>query len=383
VASERGPLNAPGTDVVRIITRLNIGGPARQELMLSNALQDRFRTVLAAGVPSPDEGELSDPRVEVRRLPLVRPLSFRYDLSAFVATRALLRLERPRLVHTHMAKAGAIGRAAALTLRPRPKLVHTFHGHVLEGYFRPGTERLFIRTERALARRTDAIVAVSDEVRDTLLALGVGRPDQYRVISLGLDLDPFLRIEKRTGALRDALGIGPGVPLIGIVGRLVPIKDHEMLFDAIGRLPEVHLAVIGDGESRTEVEERARATAPGRIHFTGWRHDMPETLADLDVVALSSRNEGTPVALIEALAAGVPVAATDVGGVRGVVEDPVRGLLVPAGDAPRMAAALEELLARSSKRIPGEERAVVGAKWGRERLIREMGDLYSELLRSG
>lgn len=371
------------SDVVRIITRLNIGGPARQALMLTEALRPEFSTVLAAGVPMPEEGELEDARVSVQRLPLVRRLEARADTRAFLATRRLLVSQRPRILHTHMAKAGAIGRAAALTLRHRPRLVHTFHGHVLDGYFRPAVERAFVATERMLARRTDALVAVSEEVRDKLLGLGVGRPDQWRVIRLGLDLAPFLAATERSGALRTSLGLGPEVPLVGVVGRLVPIKDQATLFAAMELLPGMHLAVMGDGEMRGELERNALSGSAGqRIHFTGWRHDLAQVLRDLDAVALSSLNEGTPVALIEALAAGVPVVATNVGGVAAVVDDPGLGRLVSPGDPQSMAEGLRAVLATSSAGIDTELRARVGTRFGRERLVEEIRMLYRELTKS-
>jgi glycosyltransferase involved in cell wall biosynthesis len=367
-------------DVVRIITRLNIGGPARQALLLTEALRPEFSTVLAAGMPAPEEGELTDERVSVHRLPLVRRLELRTDPRAFLAARRLLVSERPRILHTHMAKAGAIGRGAALTMRKRPRLVHTFHGHVLDGYFRPAVERAFIATERFLAKRTDVLVAVSEEVREKLLSLGVGRPEQWRVIRLGLDLDPFLRATGRTGVLRASLGIGHDVPLLGVVGRLVPIKDQSSLFVSMERLPDAHLVVIGDGESRAALEGKARSGAAAeRIHFTGWRHDLADSLRDLDVVALSSINEGTPVALIEALAAGVPVVATDVGGVAAVVDDPRLGVLVPPSDPVAMADGLRRVLSERSS-IDREMRDRIGLRFGRERLLEEMRALYRELV---
>ncbi|MEO7556151.1 MAG: glycosyltransferase, partial [Acidimicrobiales bacterium] len=199
--------------VVRIITRLNIGGPARQALLLTRELAADYPTVLAAGTPTTSEGELADPAVTVRRLPLVRSLSPRRDARAVAAVRALLREHRPRLLHTHMAKAGTVGRIAALSSgRDRPRLVHTFHGHVLEGYFRPAVQRAFLEVERRLATRTDILIAVSPQIRDELLALGIGVPDQYRVVPLGLDLEPFFAVSGPSGALRRQLCLSSDTP---------------------------------------------------------------------------------------------------------------------------------------------------------------------------
>lgn len=367
--------------VVRLITRLNIGGPARQALLLTRELGDRFPTVLAAGRPSDVEGEMTDPDVAVRRVPLVRPLDLRSDTRALGAVRSLLLETRPRIVHTHMAKAGVVGRAAAATMRSRPRTVHTFHGHVLEGYFRPAVQRTFVEIERRMARRTDALVAVSEEIRDDLLDLGIGRPDQYRVIPLGFDLSPFTSIGPPTGRLRRHLGIGADVPLVGVVGRLVPIKDLPTAVAAVSRLEGVHLVFVGDGECRPGLEAHAARLGIGdRVHFTGW-WDVPAALADVDVVALSSRNEGTPVSLIEAAAAGRPVVATRVGGVPLVVEDGVTGYLADAGDPSGLAALVERLLAspetRSAVGAAGRERVL--ARFGKDRLLADIAALYAEL----
>ena len=370
--------------VVRLITRLNIGGPARQALILTRELADQYPTYLAAGRPDPSEGELRDPAVTVHDVPLVRPVQPAQDARAARAVHRVLREVRPRVLHTHMAKAGSVGRSAAIALgRDRPKLVHTFHGHVLEGDFNPAVQRAFVEAERMLARRTDVLVAVSPQIRDQLLELRIGRPDQYRVISLGLDLDGFLAVAAPAGALRRQLGLEPAVPLVGIVGRLVPIKAVDVLLHAIASLNDVHLAVVGDGVERASLEQIARDLGIAeRVHFTGWSEDVPAAMSDLDVVALTSRNEGTPVALIEALAAGRPVVATDVGGVRHVVEDGVTGLLAPMDDARVVGARIAELLADPAQgaRLAAVGRERVTQRFGCGRLVADIRKLYGELI---
>lgn len=369
--------------VLRLITRLNVGGPARQALLLTRELAGSYPTLLAAGRVGPSEGELSDPAVPVTPLPLVRPLNPRLDASAFAQVRALVRRTRPALVHTHMAKAGSIGRAAVRSMGERPRTVHTFHGHVLEGYFRPVVQRGFVEVERRLARSTDRLVAVSPQIKDALLELGIGQESQYEVISLGLDLDDFLAVNGHRGGLRSAIGVGPTAPLVGVVGRLVPIKDHETLLRAMARLPEVHLAVVGDGESRPALEARAAADGlADRVHFVGWWPDVAGAVADLDVVVLTSRNEGTPVALIEALAAARPVVATDVGGVSHVVDHEVNGLLAGAGDDETVAAHLDRLLRNPSAReaFGHAGRASVTDAFGKARLVADISALYAELI---
>lgn len=381
-----GAVGAGTADAVRLITRLNVGGPARQALLLTRELHPEFPTVLAAGRPTTAEGELSDPRVPVRSVPLVRPLHAGMDARAVAAVRRLLGETRPRLLHTHMAKAGTVGRVAARTLAERPRTVHTFHGHVLDGYFEPRVQRTFVEIERRLARRTDALIAVSPEIRDSLQELGIGVRRDFHVIPLGLDLDPFLSVAGPVGELRGHLGLAPGQLLVGCVGRLVAIKGVEVLIEAVRLLPDVHLAVVGDGEERAALTERARASGAGdRIHFVGWWADIPSAMSDCDVMALTSRNEGTPVALIEALAAGRAVVATDVGGVRHVVEDGVSGWLAPPGDAPAVAELLRRLLEDHAQRTAFGQagRENVRRRFGQERLVADIRRLYSELLANG
>lgn len=369
--------------VVRLITRMNIGGPARHALLLTRGLADHYDTMLAAGRPTATEGELTDAGVPVRHVPLVRQLSARADTRSLGAVRAMLTEQSPDLLHTHMAKAGTIGRLAALSLRRRPRTAHTFHGHVLEGYFRATARRAFLETERNLARCTDALIAVSTEIRDELLALGIGRPHQFNVIPLGLDLRPYLAVQRPSGRFRASLSLSQQTPLLGIVGRLVPIKDHETLLKAMTKLPDVHLAVIGDGELRAMLTRRSSELGlAARVHFTGWWTDMAVALGDLDAVVLSSRNEGTPVALIEASAAARPVVATDVGGVRSVVKDGVTGLVASPGDEEALASALGRLLAdtQGRARMGSAGREHVRDRFGEGRLLGDMRALYDDLL---
>lgn len=371
--------------LVRLVTRLNVGGPARHALLLSARLAAEYDTTLAAGTPSAHEGEMSDGTVPVMRVPLVRPLSARHDPRALAAVRRLLVVRRPVLLHTHMAKAGTIGRMAAMTVRPRPVVVHTFHGHVLDGYFGSRTQRAFVAVERQLARHSDALVAVSTEIRDQLLDLGIGRSSQFAVISVGLDLTRFLAVDRPQGKLRAALGLAHDVPLVGAVGRLVPIKDIETLLAAVLPLPEVHLALVGDGELRGQLEARARQLGmASRVHFTGWWDDVAGAFSDLDVVALTSRNEGTPLALIEAGAAGRAVVSTDVGGVRSVVQEGVSGILAPPGDAAAISRAVAHLLAHPARRaqMGAAGRLLSEERFGHERLLREIRALYAGLLSS-
>ncbi len=343
----------PPIRVLRVIARLNIGGPAIHATLLAERLDPaRFTTTLVTGTEDAAEGNYlalhgRDAQVEV--IPdlgrEIRPLG---DLRTLWTLMRLIRRVRPDVVHTHTAKAGAVGRLAAI-LCGVPVIVHTFHGHVLRGYFSPAKTAVYRAIERRLAVRTDRLLTVTDRVRDELLELGVGRPEQYATVPLGFDLAPLLQAERRRGELRQELQIGDA-PLIGIVARLVPIKAHEVFLAAAARVhaavPRARFLIVGDGERRQALEQLVDALGlrPATL-FLGWRADLDRLYADLDVVVLTSRNEGSPVALIEAMAAGVPVVSTDVGGVADVVEDGASGILAAMDDDAALAAGVLAVLA--------------------------------------
>jgi glycosyltransferase involved in cell wall biosynthesis len=295
----------------------------------------------------------------------------------------LFRRLRPDLVHTHTAKAGTLGRVAA-RLAGVPLVVHTFHGHVMEGYFSPALTRVYMGIERALARGTDRIVTVSPRVRASLLARGIGRPEQLEVVPLGLPLQRFAAAVPGLARLRERLAVPREAPLLGIVGRLVPIKDHPTLFAAMTReeAGAAHLVVVGDGERRATLEALARDLGLARrVHFLGWREDLEAILPELDVLICCSRNEGTPVAVIEAMAAGVPVLSTDVGGVADLLTHGETGWLVPPGDAAALAAGIGELLADPARRgrMVAAARPAALEAHGEAGLIRRIEALYVAL----
>lgn len=379
-----GASRRPEKDViVEAITRLNIGGPGRHVLGVAEGLRDRYEIRVVTGTAPEVEGELPSGGATVDRLPMVRSVDPRQDGAATVAMRRLLSRHGVRLVHSHTAKAGAVTRVAAAAMANRPRMVHTFHGHVFGGYFSPRAESFFAQVERRLARRADRLIAVSAEVRDALLDLGIGRPTQYEVLPPGVDLQPYLDVTAPTGQLRATLGIGADEPLVGVAARLAPIKDHGLLLDAMAELPGVHLAVLGHGERRAALEAKVSALGiRGRVHFTGWCHDMAGVLADLDIAVLTSRNEGTPMSLIEASAAGLPIVATRVGGVADVVIQDRTGLLVPPGDAGAVAAALRCLLndPRRGRELGRAGRFHVTERFGLRASLDSLSAIYDELL---
>jgi glycosyltransferase involved in cell wall biosynthesis len=386
--------------VARIITRLNVGGPSIQAITLTERLAGRgVTTRLLHGRLGPGEGDMrymfsADADVEyVHRL--TRAVSPADDLAALARLTAILRDFQPHIVHTHTAKAGAIGRLAALAYnrtagRHRPaRLVHTYHGHVLDGYFGALKTRVFVHVERALARVTDRIVAISPAIRDELVGEHrIGRAAQYRVIPLGFDLAPLAAIhDSERETARTALEIPTTAHVVTTVGRLTAIKQHRLFLETAREIArsdsDALFLIAGDGELRNELEAAARAFGIGeRTRFLGWRRDLAAIYAASDVFLLTSRNEGTPVALIESLAAGVPAVSTDVGGVRDVLADRDAGVLAAVDDRTALTSAVSGLLRDAARRRSMGERgrADMLARYGVERLVDDVEGLYRELV---
>jgi glycosyltransferase involved in cell wall biosynthesis len=318
--------------IARVLTRLNLGGPARQALASDPLLVERgHRVRVFTGTPGAGEGDLFDAfarsGIDVVRVPgLARGVSISGDVRALYALRALLAEFAPDVVHTHASKAGALGRRAARKLGAAAR-IHSFHGHVLEGYFNATVSKGILLLERRLARETDRIVAVSHATAEDLVRLRVV-PDERRLVVVppGIDLDPLLAIRARHGSLRALIGAGDSDVVIGVVGRLAEVKRPEWALDVFALLAprylQLHLAFIGDGSERGRIERRIRSLPEAmqrRAHLLGARDDMVPVLADLDLSLLTSRAEGLPIALIEAAAAGKPAVAARVGGVEEIV----------------------------------------------------------------
>src|SRR6266851_772525 len=385
--------SSPRIKILRVIARMNVGGPAIHVVNLTAGLDPaRFDSMLVTGTENPGEGSLLDLALARGIEPVVIPeivgqatLKPR-DLKALIALYRLMRRERPHIVHTHAAKPGVLGRLAA-RLAGVPVVVHTFHGHILHGYYGPLMTWLLRRMERLLARCSDRIIAVSEQVKQDLVRYGVAPPEKISVIPLGFDLQPFLDSGEHRGALHRELGLTNGARLIGIVGRIFPIKNHRLFLEAAARVAaeerSAHFVVVGDGVLRPEMEAHARGLGiADRVTFTGWRRDLPRIYPDLDVLVVSSRNEGTPVSAIEAMASACPVVATRVGGLPDLIEDGETGRLVPSEDAPALAAAILHVLREpdAARRLAEAARADVRERFRAERLIGDMERLYSELL---
>lgn len=377
--------------ILRIIDRLNVGGPAIHAVLTTRGLNNGVhQTVLVTGEIEPGEADMSylldEHGVERILIPsLGRELRPLRDLVTAYRLWRVMRRVRPDVVHTHKAKAGAIGRLVALAAGV-PVRVHTYHGHVFHGYFGPAKTRFFVAVERALARVTTRLVAPASRLVDELSGrFHIAPADRFSVVPLGFDLEPFAAVEQHRGELRARLGVAADTKLVGIVGRMVPVKDHATFIAAAAlvaaRRADVHFVFVGGGELLDEVRRDLDARGlTARAHLLGWSKQLERIYADLDVLALSSVNEGTPVALIEAMASGVPVVATSVGGVPDVLADGARGELVPPRAPAALADAIERALAPSAKARAARMRSEIIGAFGADRLCADLAGLYQQLL---
>jgi glycosyltransferase involved in cell wall biosynthesis len=386
--------------VLRIIARLNVGGPGRHVVLLDRGLRARgYHTLLVHGAVGAGEASLEhlarSGDVPVLVLAELGPrLSLFSDARAFAKLVRLTFRETPDVIHTHTAKAGALGRiSAALYNATRPRrrralVVHTFHGHVLDGYFGAVGNALVRITERALAMLTDCIITISPSQHvDIVSRFRVARESRVTTIPLGLDLQALLTATAEPSRLRDQLGIPSDHIVFGFVGRFVPIKDLVTLVHAFASVaavvPNAWLLLAGDGPMRAEIQTAAeRAGIARQVHFAGWVEDLVRVYGAMDVCVLSSLNEGTPVALIEAMASGKPVVATAVGGVPDVIDDGRTGLLVPARNASALAAAMIALAQDGGRRAQmGQSgRYDVANRFTHVRLVDDIDRLYSDRL---
>ena len=404
--------------VVRIIARLNVGGPAKHVVWLTSGLEEKgYRSLLVAGSVPKGEEDMSYFADESGVKPLYIPeMSREISLKDVVTTWKLFRLllrERPDVVHTHTAKAGTVGRVAGffyrwltpgvLIGRPRRcKFVHTYHGHVFHSYYGRGRTGVFLTIERVLARvATDRIVVVSEQQREEINeTFRVGRRDQTRVVRLGLDLGMFADYQSRRARFRDELGINDDAVLVGIVGRLTEIKNHELFLNSVARLktlvPDlnpVRFVIIGDGSLRERLEQQARELGVNDVViFAGGRKDPEYFYPALDICALTSRNEGTPLTLIEAMANARPVIATTVGGVVDLLGEKVvaderfticeRGIGVLPNDVNGFAQGLQRLIEDKALQRELGQRSFqfVDQNYRKERLLEDIKNLYGQLL---
>lgn len=410
--------------IVRVIARLNVGGPAKHVVWLTAGLQNlECESVLVAGTVPPGEDDMSYFASEMGVSPhFVPEMSREISLKDALTIWKLYKLfgrERPDIIHTHTAKAGTVGRLAgllyrwltpnALLGRPRAcRFVHTYHGHIFHSYYGPLKTRTFLLIEKALAKLiTDRLVVVSQQQRREINEeFGVGRPEQFSVIPLGLDTSVFADWKERGSLFRDELGLAADDILVGIVGRLTEIKNHELFIRAAALLKNnfsarstemrVRFIVVGDGSMRNTLEQHAASLGLGEdMIFTGSLRNLERVYPALDIVALTSRNEGTPLTLIEAMANARPVISTAVGGVIDLLGESnshddnelfkicERGLSVPPDNPSAFAAGLARLIVDPTLRRETGERGLqfVVSHYSTKRLLRDITNLYADLLK--
>ena len=394
--------------ILRIIARLNVGGPARHVVWLTEALNDdEFESVLLAGtVPEGEENMEYFARehgVQPRFIKeMSRELSLK-DALTFFKIFSEIRRHRPDIIHTHTAKAGTVGRAAAFLHRllgGSVHVVHTFHGHVFHSYYGKGKTRLFVAIEKLLARiATDKIVVISpQQLNEIHHEFGVGRAGQFEIVPLGIDVASFTDSASKRRVIRDRLGIADDQILVGFVGRLTEIKDLSLYLQVAARTPDepgtpaIRFVIAGDGHMRRSLErEAAERGLNEKLSFLGNDPDAPAIYAALDIVALTSLNEGTPLSLIEAMAAGRPVISTVVGGVVDLLGETVsehdgfrvcrRGVGIDTRSPDDFTKGLIYLVKNESLR---ETLALTGQQFARgtyskERLVEDIKKLYREL----
>jgi len=390
--------------VLRLINRFNLGGPTFNVAYLSKYMEG-YETLLAGGEKddSEDSSEfilenlgLNPIKIHAMRRS-INPLN---DIKAFLAIRRLIKEHKPDIVHTHASKAGTLGRLAAISCGV-PVIVHTFHGHVFHSYFGKIKTGIFKTIERILAKRTSCIIAISEKQKYELCTEhNICRPEITRVISLGFDLERFRDPEGiKREMFRKRFFLEEDEIAVGIIGRLVPVKNHDLFLRSVAAISEelrtkVRFFVIGDGEKRDDLLAAAEkygiefsylpagGNPRAKLVFTSWIKEVDVVMAGLDLVALCSHNEGTPVSLIEAQAANRPVITTDVGGIRNIVAENETAVLVPSNDLLAFSSALSDLLNNPDKlKILGKNGwNRVGKHFHYRRLVTEMEALYDELL---
>jgi glycosyltransferase involved in cell wall biosynthesis len=393
--------------IVRIINRLNLGGPTFNAALLTKHLAPEYETLLVAGtkIDSEESSEFICEQMGINyvKLPeMSREISFSKDRSAYKKIKNIIADFKPDIVHTHAAKAGTLGRLAARSMKV-PVIVHTFHGHVFHSYFNPIKTKVFLSIERYLAARSSAIVAISDFQKAELAdVFHVCPPEKIKVIPLGFDLSRFWdNMEEKRHSFRQQYFLEDDEIAVGIIGRLVPIKNHAMFLKAFQEVfsktsKKLRGFIVGDGEElqsllalcrelnidATYFPETARKSV---MTFTSWMRDAERAMAGVDIVALTSLNEGTPVSLIEAQAARKPIVSTNVGGIENVVLKNETAFLSESNDVRNFSDQLLSLVDNENLRIRmvQKSRQNVEEKFHYSRLVKDVKMLYRQLLQNG
>jgi len=381
--------------VLRIINRFNIGGPTYNATFLTRFLSDDFETLLIGGLPEKGESDslhiLEEYGVESILLPeMKRKPNFFSDRKALRRIKEIIAEFKPDIVHTHASKAGALGRKAAIDMKV-PVVVHTFHGHVFHSYFGKVKTELYKFIERKLAQKSTGIIAISDlQKKELVNTYQIAHESKVKVIPLGFDLEKFNRnLSEKRKIVRDKFQISEDQIAIAIIGRLAPIKNHSLFLQSVELLhgqteKKLVFFIVGDGELRDEISQKvSELTKKGiDIRMTSWIKDINEFNAGMDIICLTSNNEGTPVSIIEAQASQVPVVSTNVGGVQNVMIDNETGYIVPKNNARIFVEKLLVLIENEALRNEMGHKgwAFVKERFHFERLVRDIEHYYKELL---
>ncbi len=392
--------------ILRIINRLNLGGPTYNVSFLSRFLEPEFETMLLSGAidETEESSEFILNKYNVKPVyinEMKREIDLKSDRKAYLKIKEIIRDFKPDIVHTHMAKPGTVGRLAAIHCKV-PVILHTFHGHYFHSYFDPVRTKLFLEIERYLARKSCGIVVLSDIQKHELSEIyKVTKPEKAFVIPLGFDLLKFTENqEQKREQFRNKFGLSGDEIAVGIIGRLVPVKNHRLFIDAMKEVFEntskkVRALIIGDGEDREKIIQMCihaglsfsltnqnQSTQDKQVIFTSWIKDIDYALAGLDIVALTSVNEGTPVSLIEAQAASKPIVTTKVGGIENIVLPGETALLCDSNNAGEFAKNLITLINDNSLRAAMSRKGWIHVKdkFHYTRLVEDMRQLYHKLL---
>lgn len=390
--------------VLRIINRFNLGGPTYNAAYLTKFLAPEFETLLVGGYKDETE-EKSD--FIVRNLgiePVIIPemrrkISPVNDIKAYRKIRQIIRDFKPDIVHTHASKAGTLGRLAAAACDV-PVIVHTFHGHVFHSYFHSYKAAVFKNIERYLAKKSTRIIAISEGQKNELANhYHITSPEKISVIPLGFDLDKFQKeVDEKRVSFRKDYNLDEDEIAIAIVGRLVPVKNHGLFIEAIDNIrnkssKKVRAFIVGDGESRQQIEQVARemnidfidgtrSREKASITFTSWIKNIDFVYSGVDIVALTSLNEGTPVSLIEAQAANKPIVSTNAGGIENTVIPDVTALLSKNGNGHEFVDNLYKLVENDDlrRKLSHQGWDFVKDRYHYSRLADDTAALYRKLL---
>ena len=381
--------------ILRIINRFNIGGPTYNATFLTRYLDGEYETLLIGGLPEKDEADSLhivqdyglEPLLieEMQRIP-----SFKSDRAAYKKIKQIIKEFKPDIVHTHAAKAGALGRRAAYACKV-PVIVHTFHGHVFHSYFGKLKTAIFKQIERKLAKKSDGIIAISDLQKEELSKVHkICKSERIKVIPLGFDLDKFNEASLSREETRVKYNLAEDEIAVAIVGRLAPIKNHSLFLDVVEKVlsstsKKVKFFIVGDGEEREVIKERVsliNSKYPNAIEMTSWIKNIGAFNSGMDVMCLTSNNEGTPVSLIEAQAGNLPIVTTDVGGVRDIMLDGGTGFIVPKNNVEQFAEKLLLLIEDNGLRNKLSKNGwnFVREKFHYKTLVKNMNEYYQYLL---